>query len=894
MSLDKEKNIRFTRGAKPGRRGSGLLKILGTILLIFVMTGLIFTCIFAIYVKTNLSKEFSIDMKAFTLNLSSKIFYKDRSTGEYKELSSLYSGENRVWVDYKDMPIYLEKAAVSIEDKRFYKHHGVDWYRTGGAVVNMFFNMKDTFGGSTLTQQLIKNLTQEDQVTVKRKLLEIFRALEFEKKYSKEEIAEMYLNTVFLGESCYGVGSAAQVYFGKNVNELTVAECACLIGITNNPSAYDPYISDKNVLRNKTRQELILKEMYGQGYITKQQYDEAVAQKLEFKQGASGGTNEAGVNSWYVDAVIEDVIKDLQKQKGLSYGSAETLIFSAGYNIYCTIDPTVQEAMDSVYSDRANLPSGYSKSRTQDLQSAMVIIEPSTGDIVAMAGGMGPKTASRIYNRAYDMKRPPGSTIKPLSVYSAAIELGYIMPYTSFNDGANLKLSGVNWYPNNDDYENRGIVTVRQAVTKSINTVAAQIIDLISPSKAYNFLQEKYGISTLVSGADDSYAPMALGQLTNGATLIEMASAYTAFANEGVYTRGRLYTTVTDADGNKVLEKELDKRASLSKLTAYYMTDMMTNVVNNGTGVLAKLSNMPTAGKTGAAGDWLDRWFLGFTPYYVGAVWSGYDSPEYMGTSNPSSVLWKAVMSKVHADLEYKSFSMPSGLRACNICIDTGLLATEACAHDIRGDHTLTVYLPPEKIPSSYCTVHVMATVCSESHELFTDNCPAKDALKVGVLDLSKVPQGMKILTPDYINPDGKKIQYILTNMFSCTLHNTVVDPGTGWKLDGNTGYFIIPGSGFLYDPKTGKIYDPISKWEIDRATGALIDPKTGTLIDPYTGKKYDGTKKNPVVLPSSIPSSSTIPTTVPTVTPSPSPSSSTSPTSSPKPTTTPTPSRRQ
>ncbi len=872
MSLDNERNIRFSRGAKPGRRGSGFLKIMGTILLIFVTTGLIFTCIFAIYVKTNLSKDFGISMKDFTLNLSSKIFYKDRDSGEYKELSSLYSGENRVWVDYKDMPIYLEKAAVSIEDKRFYKHHGVDWYRTGGAVINMFFNMRDTFGGSTLTQQLIKNLTKEDEVTVKRKLLEIFRALEFEKKYSKEEIAEMYLNTVFLGESCYGVGSAAQVYFGKNVNELTIAECACLIGITNNPSAYDPYISDKNVERNKTRQELILKEMNGQGYITKQQYDEAVAQKLEFRKGEAGGATEAGVNSWYVDAVIEEVIKDLQKQKGLSYGSAETLIFSGGYNIYCTIDPTVQAAVDEVYGDRANMPSGYSKSKTQELQSSMVIIEPNTGDIVALAGGMGQKTASRIYNRAYDMKRPPGSTIKPLSVYSAAIELGYIMPYTAFNDGANIKLSGTSWYPNNDDYENRGIVSVRQAITKSINTVAAQIIDMTGASTAYKFLQDRYGFTSLVEGSDASYAPMALGQLTNGATVIEMASAYTSFVNEGVYTRGRLYTSVTDSNNNTVLEKDLDRRVAISKLTAYYMTDMMVNVVNGGTGIVAKLSNMPTAGKTGAAGDWLDRWFVGFTPYYVGAVWSGYDSPEYMGTSNPSSVLWKAVMSKVHESLPHKSFSMPEGLSAYTICIDTGLRASEGCVNDIRGGHTLTVYMPPEKVPAAYCTVHTMVSVCSESYGLLTSSCPAKDALRVGVLDLSKVPQGMKILTPDYYSSDGVKVQYILQNMFNCTVHTTVIDPKTGWKLDGKTGYYIIPGSGFHYDAKTGKVYDPISKWEIDKETGALIDPRTGKLIDPYTGNEYDGKKKNPVVMPITTPSPTTTPTSAPTATPKASP----------------------
>ncbi len=851
MALNNEKNIKFSSGRTPRQRGAAVLKVLGTVLLIFVTTGLIFTCIFAIYVKTNLSKDFDVQVTDFFLNLSSKIYYKDKATNEYKELSSLYSGENRVRVSYKDMPVYLEKAAVSIEDKRFYKHKGVDWYRTAGAVVNMFFGMKDTFGGSTLTQQLIKNVTMDDQVTVKRKLLEIFRAIEFEKKHSKEEIVELYLNSAFFGEDCRGVGSASQVYFGKDTKDLSLAECASLIGITNNPSAYDPYISEKNKERNKARQELILKEMQEQGYISKEQYDEAVAQKLVFRKGTAGGSTEKGVNSWYVDAVIEEVIKDLQKKKNISYDSAEELVFSGGYKIYTTIDPSIQASVDSVYNDAANLPSGYVKSKTgQQLQSAIAIVDPYTGDVVALAGGIGEKTGSRLYNRATRMKRPPGSTIKPLSVYAAGIELGLIMPYTTFNDGANLKIAGTDWYPNNDDYENRGLVTVRYAIQKSINTVAAQIVELITPSKAFSFLQERFGISSLVKGADDSYAPMALGQLTDGVSVLEMASAYTAFVNKGVYTRGRLYTSVTDSNDKPVLEKELDRRVAISEVTAYYMTDLMVSVVNGGTGLLAKLSNMPTAGKSGAAGDWLDRWFVGYTPYYVAAIWTGYDIPEYMGVSNPSAVLWKAVMQKVHANLESKSFPMPSGMKQYTICTDTGLRAGDACSKDVRGDHTMTLYMMPDKAPTAYCPVHTMVDICSESHDLFTASCPQSTLLKAAVLDLSKLPQGMKILTPDYYNSDKVKIPYILSEMQKCTLHYSAVDPKTGWKIDGKTKYLVIPERGLLYDPKTGKVYDPISGWEVDKSTGALIDPKTGKLIDPYTGKDYDGSKKNPVVIP--------------------------------------------
>ena len=853
LAKNRSDGVPEEKKAKSGR-GRAVMRVLRTILLIFITTGLILTCIFAVYVKNNLTDDLAVSLKHFSLNLSSKIYYLDKSSGEYKELSTLYGTENRVWVDYENMPKWLEKAAVAIEDKRFPKHNGVDWYRTVAAFGNMFLG-KDTFGASTITQQLIKNITEYDQVTVKRKILEIFRALEFEKTYSKQQIMEFYLNTIYLGERCNGVGAAAQVYFGKNAEDLTLAECASLVGITNNPSAYDPYISEKNKGRNKTRQELILGQMLEQGFINNSQYDEAKAQELVFVDRSAAGGVTDGVNSWFVDAVIEDVIAGLQKKMSLSYGSAEALLYNAGYNIYTTMDPNVQSAIDAVYGDYANMPSGYVKSDTQELQSSIVVVDPFSGDIVGMAGGMGKKTASRIYNRATDMLRPPGSTIKPLSVYSAGIEMGLITPYTTFNDAPNLKLAGTDWYPDNDTFENYGLVTVRYAIQKSLNTIAAQIMEKITPSAAYKFLVEKYGITSLIKGADDSYAPMALGQLTNGASVAEMASAYTPFVNKGIYTKGRTYTKVTDSEGKVLLENSPDSHVAIKESTAYTMTDLMQGVVNGGTGLLAKLSNMPTAGKTGAAGTWLDRWFVGYTPYYVGAVWSGYDKPEYMGTSNPSAILWNAVMKRVHQDLPYKEFNGAAGMKQYTICIDTGLLATDACASDVRGNHTMIVYLDPSKAPTTYCPVHVFENVCADSHGLATESCPANRVAKVGLLDMSKVPKGMTINTPPYTDSDGVIIPYILSEVKKCTVHSDNVDIGTGWKIDSKTGFLIMPNNGMLYDKKTGKVYDSSTGWEVDKATGAIIDPKTGKLVDPHTKKEYDGSWKNPVVIPTPSPS---------------------------------------
>ena len=422
-----------------------VLRVLGTILLIVLVTGLLFLCIFAYYVKNCLSTDLDVQLSDFTVSLSSSILYED-SDGNWQNLTNLSSTENRVWIDYADIPKDMEHAAVAIEDKRFYKHKGVDWYRTTGAFINMFLSMKNDFGGSTITQQLIKNLTKQDDITVQRKLLEIFQALEFEKSYDKEEIMEWYLNIVYFGEGCNGVYTAAETYFGKEPKDLTLAECASIIGITNNPSKYDPFISREN---NKARQETILKQMYEQGYINKEQYDEAVAQELVFVRSESDDATQT-IYSYYAEAVINDVLNDLVEQKGVSRDTARTLLYSGGYQVYSCYDPSIQQAIDDVYTDLDKMPQRPSASG-QQFESAIVIMDPYTGEIKGLSGGTDKKTINFGTNRATQSKRPPGSSIKPIATYGPAMELGLITQYTQVNDAPDIKLSGTSWYPKNSD-----------------------------------------------------------------------------------------------------------------------------------------------------------------------------------------------------------------------------------------------------------------------------------------------------------------------------------------------------------------------------------------------------------------------------------------------------------
>lgn len=646
------------RGGKAGR----VLGIIGTILLIGVVTGLIFVCIFAFYVKTCITPSLDLDLNDFTLNQSSIIYYQD-SNGDYQKLTTVKSSENRIWVDGDQIPQHMKDALVAIEDKRFYTHKGVDWFRTAHAALNMFTG-GSTFGGSTITQQLIKNLTQQDDITVQRKLLEIFQALDLEKNYDKDEILEYYLNAVYFGEGCYGVQTAAQTYFGKDAKDLSVAESAAIVGITNLPTYYDPFYSVEN---NKERQENVLREMYKQGYLNKSEYEAAKSEELEFVRGENS-PDTFNVYSYYEEVVLSDVIGDLAEAKGISRNAASQLVHNAGYEIYACIDKDIQAKVDAIYTDPEQLPKSYSGTKSQ-LQSAIVIIDQTTGEIKALSGGTGKKTISYGLNRATGTTRPPGSSIKPIAVYGPAVEYGLISPSTMVLDAdeTHVQLAHTSWYPKNSPNTYDGIITITTALQKSKNTVAAQIMDKLTPSASLEFLRSRLGVTSLID-SDADYAAMALGEPHYGITVREMAQAYTALANDGVFTYSRTYTMVKDRSGKIILDNQPQTIRAFSQETARTMTYMLNNAATYGTGSESRLSNMPVAGKTGTTSANRDRWFCGYTPYYTCAVWTGYDTPETMAFSgNPATQIWQKVMSAIHADLPRKEFNISYGGSATGI-----------------------------------------------------------------------------------------------------------------------------------------------------------------------------------------------------------------------------------
>lgn len=595
---------------------------------------------------------FNLTEEKYSQNQTSFIYGYD-SEGNEVELTRLHGEENRIWVDLENMSPHMKDAIIAIEDERFMKHHGVDWIRTIGVIVKPSNHGQ---GGSTITQQLIKNLTDEKDVTIERKFNEILSALNLEKNYSKDEIIEAYLNTIYLSEGCYGVKTAAETYFGKDVADLNIAECASIAAITQYPSRFDPLRHPDN---NRDRQLTILDRMLKQGFITQEEYDEAVAYEMVFTnsenyQGSqvsdsNSGSNENKIDSYYVDYVIKTVQDDLQKM-GYTERKARSLLYGGGLKIYTAMDPDVQAALEDVYENYRRMPD-------ETVQGAMVVMNYE-GRVLGLVGGTGEYSGSLELNRAFQSRRQPGSSIKPLSIYAPAFEKSLnddsvdIYWSTLIEDRPLMEVDGRMWPTNEGGGYSGRRVTIQYGIANSLNTVAARTLDMIGVDYAYDFLQNRFHISSL-SAADCDFAPMATGSFTEGVTVLDMTAAYAAMGNGGVYYQPYCYYKIEDSQGNVLIETDASKNKEqvLSESTGWLMNKILQTVMTSGTGRYYKISGVECFGKTGTTTDSKDRWFVGGTPEYVAAVWYGYDTPKeivYRLSYNPAGTIWETVMNKVY------------------------------------------------------------------------------------------------------------------------------------------------------------------------------------------------------------------------------------------------------
>lgn len=756
-----------------------------------------------------------------------------------KETATLVaSGSNRKYVTIDEIPEDLQHAFVAIEDERFYDHNGIDLKGIIRAGVKGLTTGHFSEGASTITQQLLKNTvftgwTSESSMAEKfeRKFQEQYLALQLEKVVNKDWILENYLNAINLGQNTLGVGVASERYFGKDVSELSLSECAVLAAITQSPTKYNPISHSED---NAERRKKVLTNMLDQEYITQDEYEEALADNVYDRiQLVNIETKSDNVNSYFVDELTDQIIADLVEQKGYTETQAYKTLYQGGLTIYSTQDPEIQQICDDEVNNLDNYPtspkvsfsyrvsilspdgtiSNYSeqtmlsyyqatKSRDYNInfnseedaaaaieqykadimeegdsivngsetvtytlqpQAALTVIDQSSGEVKALVGGRGDKTANKTLNRATDTTRQPGSTFKIIAAYAAALDAGGLTLADVQDDAPYTYGTGEGASVSNYDGRYRGFTTLREAITYSINIVTVKTLAQIGPSLGYDYIVD-FGFSTI--GLDESSnETLALGGLTHGVTNLELTAAYATIANNGTYIKPKFYTTVLDHDGNVLLDNTSPtSHTVLKETTAWLLTNAMEDVMTQGTGTPAYFGNtMAQAGKSGTTTKNRDALFAGYTPYYTCVVWGGYDdnSPQNGGQTTYPKKIWKSVMSKLHEDLPYKDFTQPSGIVTAQVCRESGKLAIAGvCDNDPRGSAVYTEYFAAGTQPTEYCDHHTLANICNDSGQLAGGSCP-----------LTSLSQRVFVIGG---TPGTEDNNYLLLDGITttCTLHN--------------------------------------------------------------------------------------------------------------------------
>lgn len=702
-----------------------VLKILGTallsIFLILIITCSIFATVLTIYVLNFADTTTTISLdKTETSNISRFLSVNpdydedDEDSQEYDLYYALKnSNKHVVWADLEDIPQYVQDAFVYTEDERFYSHDGVDFKRTFASFVNVFIPIYGgrQIGGSTITQQTIKNITGDDSRDsihgIERKIREIFRSINVEKTYTKEDILQSYLNLVPLTTQEYdiiGVQAAANFYFGKDVKDLNLAEAASLAGMTSWPAANNPYDNMKN---NKLRQKYTLDHMLDNGAISEQEYNEALNYELKITGDITytsssiyeDETKDQGPTSYFMDAAINQTIQIIADYYGISWEDASARLYDGGFTAYTTVDRSMQKKVEKEMQKQSNFTTYEMNKKDDTLWSGFIAMDYQ-GNVKAIVGGRDKKEESRVYNIATDAKRSPGSCIKPIASYAPALDQDLMTWSTLFTDEPiTIKVNGkdkkwpVNYSETGDsaNWSYQQLTTV-EMLTRSLNTLPAQLIKKMTPAYSYNFLKEKLDITTLAD-SDADYSPVTVGGLTNGTKLEELVGAYMIFGNGGKKYDVTYVSKVEDADGNAIYEKSDGYKQAISESTAYVMNRMMQNVITqqDGTGRYAKLNNTDLVGKTGTSSDWFDLSFVGCTPDYVSGIWIGYENPATIPTNEYQNIgaIWKNVFGDIAEKEKHKSFDktfkMPDTVEKLTYCTKTGKLASNSCYSTATG-----------------------------------------------------------------------------------------------------------------------------------------------------------------------------------------------------------------
>ncbi|MCI8393255.1 MAG: penicillin-binding protein [Clostridia bacterium] len=662
----------------------------------------------------------------------------------------LTGNENREIISKEDMSQYIPKAFISIEDERFEEHHGVDWYRTLGAFVTFITHKgESSFGGSTITQQVVKNVTGEDDNSMfagaLRKVKEIVRAYQVEDKLSKDQILELYLNLIPLGgggNRIYGVQTASRYYFNKNAKDVTVAEAAYIAGITSAPERYNPFnASDEQKDKINKKVKTVLKKMQELGKITGEEYDSGIAEVDKGIAFSKGEVSQNNKLSYYLEAARDQIIQDLMQEKKWTEKEAELHLFGDGYHIYTALDPNVQKEVDEQFINnakkwyitknvtRTNKDTGEKYKEEVQRQGSMVVIDNSTGYIVAGAGGLGEKTVANGINRMDIKGHSPGSCMKPIGVVGPCLEEGIITIASSVDDVQKTfgSYAPLNWY--NPKWS--GYMNMREIIMRSSNVPEVTLLQRLTVPKSLSYL-EKMGVN--VDAEADVGLSLALGGMTNGMTMKEMAAAYATVQNGGVYRTPLYYTKITDNSGNTVFEPKQEEVRVFSEQNAWLLLDLLKEPIYGaqGTGGSARISGQDVRGKTGTTNGDSSSSFCGITKYYTASVWLGFDSEadgNNGGNANSGicARLYQSIMSKVHNGKEKQGWNQPSGITTAVVCRTSGKLSTEECKNDPEGNKAYSEYFKTGTVPTEYCSIHQKVAICKITGKRAGENCKEKE-----------------------------------------------------------------------------------------------------------------------------------------------------------------------
>ena len=771
-----------------------------------------------------------------SLDYTTVLYAPNEETGEFEKLEELFYDQNREWVNLEDIPQYAQDALISIEDERFYQHDGVDWRRFGGAFVQWLAG-SDSYGGSTITQQLIKNLTGETDRTWQRKAQEIFRALYVEKKYQKTEILEYYLNTVYFNYRAYGISKASELYFNKTPQQLTVAESAALISIVNLPSYYEPYGHPEN---NQSRRELVLYKMHSLGKLTDEEYEAAINEQITFNPNGQDMALESTTN-WFTDTVIADVLQDLQRELGYSEYAATQYLYSGGLQIYTTVNRKAQKALEEAYKDPDNFPD---QNTDYIYQSACMLVDPKTGHVLAVAGGRGEKN-SRDLNRAISSQRQPGSAIKPLSVYLPALNAKVITEGTVVDDAPVTFMNGAG-YPQNAALYYYGKTTIYSAIRNSLNASAAQVLTQLGFQNSYDFLTKNLHFDGLVGKSTDSdgdvnMAALSMGAFNYGVYLRDMVGGYSAIAAGGVYREPITYTSLKTPEGRLIIEKDETGEQAFSVESAWLMQDLLRDSAQNGIAYISGFP-LPLAGKTGTTTNNHDKYYMGFTPYFAFGVWVGYDTPENLVSAGVSSSVSRIVTSNVLSYvIEQVGWSggefapRPSNLVQASYCLDCGKAPSANCLLDLRGERIGTAWYIPGTQPSEACTCHVPVYICDASGMIAHDGCTS--AHLASMINVVREYGGsVSIDDAQYVYrpvPDGTPLS--LDDVVFANLLPAGRKPG--YSTDGGVQNHLCTAHERSENPQ---LYNPNRPFDGNYHTVHLPQDQNGCTVSPSGGVSVD------------------------------------------------------